>query len=60
MLLGKVHVAGLRVTCVQEELLILTSGFREIRHGRCFVGNTEALSYADSEVESIATLSADQ
>ena len=53
-------MAGLRVTCLHEELLILTSGFREIRHGRCFVGNTEVLSYACSEVKGIATLSVDQ
>ena len=31
-------MAGLRVTCVREELLIMTLGLREIRHGRCFVG----------------------
>ena len=59
VLLGKVHVAGLFVTCVQG-LLILTSGFREIRHGRCFVGNTGILWYAFSEVEGIAALSTDQ
>jgi hypothetical protein len=52
-------MAGSRVTCVQEELLLLTSGFREIRHGRCIVGNTEVL-YAGPEDENIATLSTDQ
>lgn len=43
-------MAGFRVVCVQEELFILTAGFREIRHGRYFVGNTEVLLYAGSEV----------